>query len=94
MCSEKSLPSREARYKYQHFVEEAVSQAIKPIYEDLTRDDLLERCLGAFNQNNNESFNQIIWKIAPKSACRRAVGCRRVVIWRRDCQIRVSNFNS
>ncbi|KYM96908.1 hypothetical protein ALC62_12418 [Cyphomyrmex costatus] len=46
---------------------EAVSKAIKSIYEDLSRDDLLQRCLGAFNQNNNKSFNQIIWKIAPKS---------------------------
>ncbi|XP_039313194.1 uncharacterized protein LOC120359517 [Solenopsis invicta] len=55
-------------FKHEPAMPEAESQAIKPIYEDLTRDDLLERCLGAFNQNNNESINQIIWKIAPKSA--------------------------
>lgn len=29
--------------------------------------DLLERWVGAFNQNNKESFNNIIWKFAPKS---------------------------
>jgi len=40
--------------------------AIKPIYEDLSKDTLLERCLGGFNQNNNESYNQLIWKISPK----------------------------
>ncbi|XP_067210342.1 uncharacterized protein [Linepithema humile] len=43
-----------------------VLKAIKPIYEDLSKDELLERCLGGFTQNNNESFNQIVWKIAPK----------------------------
>ena len=40
--------------------------AIKPIYEDLNKDTLLQRCLGGFTQNNNESYNQLIWKISPK----------------------------
>uniref|UniRef100_A0A6P7GDN8 Uncharacterized protein LOC114336144 n=1 Tax=Diabrotica virgifera virgifera TaxID=50390 RepID=A0A6P7GDN8_DIAVI len=43
-----------------------VLEAIKPIYEELSKDALLERCIGGFTQNNNESFNQIIWKITPK----------------------------
>lgn len=43
-----------------------VLNVIKPIYEDLTKDDLLERCLGGFTQNNNESYNQLIWKLSPK----------------------------
>lgn len=45
---------------------ENVLQAIKPIYEDLSRDEFLERCLGGFTQNANESLNQLIWRIAPK----------------------------
>lgn len=44
-----------------------VLEAIKPIYEDLSKDALLQRCLGGFTQNNNESLNQLIWKISPKS---------------------------
>ncbi|XP_025153901.1 uncharacterized protein LOC112588386 [Harpegnathos saltator] len=28
---------------------------------------LLERCVGGFTQNNNESLNQLIWKITPKT---------------------------
>jgi len=44
-----------------------VLNAIKPIYEDLSKDALLERCIGGFTQNNNESFNQLIWKITPKN---------------------------
>lgn len=41
--------------------------AMKPIYQDLSKDELLQRCLGGFTQNNNESFNQLVWKISPKS---------------------------
>ncbi|XP_053945027.1 uncharacterized protein LOC128854730 isoform X6 [Anastrepha ludens] len=44
-----------------------VLDAIKPIYNDLSNDKLLERCVGGFTQNSNESFNQLIWKIAPKT---------------------------
>ena len=43
-----------------------VLQAMKPIYEDLSKEELLKRCVGGFTQNNNESFNQLIWKITPK----------------------------
>ena len=39
---------------------------MKPIYEDLSKDELLERCVGGFSENNNECFNQLIWKISPK----------------------------
>ena len=43
-----------------------VSSAIKPIYEELSKEELLERCVGGFTQNNKESLNQLIWKITPK----------------------------
>lgn len=43
-----------------------VSSAIRPIYEDLSKEELLERCVGGFTQNNNESLNQLVWKITPK----------------------------
>lgn len=44
-----------------------VLEAMKPIYEDLSKDALLERCVGGFTQNSNESYNQLVWKIAPKT---------------------------
>lgn len=44
-----------------------VQEIIKPIYEDLSRDNLLHRCLGAETQNNNESLNSLIWTFAPKT---------------------------
>ena len=37
-----------------------VQKEILPIYEDLSRDDLLERCLGGHTQNANESFNSTV----------------------------------
>ncbi|GFY67871.1 uncharacterized protein TNIN_352731 [Trichonephila inaurata madagascariensis] len=43
-----------------------VKKEILPIYKDLSRDDLLERCLGKNTQNANESFNSTIWRLAPK----------------------------
>lgn len=44
-----------------------VQEVIKPIYKDLSADDLLNRCLGAETQNSNESLNSLIWTFAPKT---------------------------
>lgn len=43
-----------------------VQKHLLPIYQDLSRRDLLERCLGGHTQNANESFNSTIWRLAPK----------------------------
>lgn len=37
-----------------------------PIYHDLSKEDLLERCIGGHTQNSNESLNSCIWRLAPK----------------------------
>ena len=54
-------------YKHKPPLPKNVAEAIKPVYTDLSRDELLERCLEAFNQNSNESLNSLIWMFAPKS---------------------------
>ncbi|XP_011252143.1 uncharacterized protein LOC105248831 [Camponotus floridanus] len=46
---------------------EDVFKAIQPIYKELSSDDLLSRCLDGYTQNTNESFNAVVWSIAPKS---------------------------
>lgn len=46
---------------------EELQKALKPIYNQLSGDDLLERCLGAHTQNNNESFHSTVWRLCPKS---------------------------
>jgi hypothetical protein len=44
-----------------------VMDAVKPVFSDLSQTALLQRCLGGMTQNNNESFNAVLWKLAPKS---------------------------
>ena len=43
-----------------------VQEYVKPVYEDLTNDELLRRCLGKNTQNNNEPFNATVWSLVPK----------------------------
>ncbi|XP_074111938.1 uncharacterized protein LOC141535740 [Cotesia typhae] len=45
---------------------EDLKQHLLPIYQDLSKDDLLERCLGGHTQNANESFNATVWRLSPK----------------------------
>nr|XP_036677854.1 uncharacterized protein LOC108005992 isoform X2 [Drosophila suzukii] len=52
-------------FKHKPPLAEIVADAIKPIYEALSNPDL-ERCVGANTQNSNESFNAIVWRMAPK----------------------------
>ena len=53
-------------FKHAPALSDDVQEVLKPIYEDLTKDELLERCLGGNTQNNNESFNATVWSMAPK----------------------------
>ena len=39
---------------------------ITPVYEDLSSENSLQRCIGGFTQNINESLNALIWSFAPK----------------------------
>lgn len=56
-----------AEYEHKPALAIEVYEAIKPIYEELTSEDLLTRCIGGYTQNNNESFNSTVWALAPKS---------------------------
>ena len=39
---------------------------LRPIFEELTNEDLLRKCLHGMTQNQNESFNALIWACIPK----------------------------
>ena len=43
-----------------------VLKHVKNIFQDLSEDCLLEKCLHGKTQNRNESFNSIIWSRIPK----------------------------
>ena len=44
-----------------------LAHLVKPVFEDLCREDLLEKCLLGATQNRNESFNSLVWARAPKT---------------------------
>ena len=43
-----------------------VAENIRPIFEELSEDDLLKRCLLQATQNSNESLHSVIWARCPK----------------------------
>ena len=47
--------------------EELLGPHILPIYERLTADNLLSRCLRKKTQNANDSFHSVVWAKCPKS---------------------------
>lgn len=53
-------------FKHKPALHPDVVKAITSIYTDLSNDSLLERCVGGFTQNQNESLNNLIWCFAPK----------------------------
>lgn len=55
-----------ASFKHEHPLCKNVQEAIKPVYQALSKDDLLHRCLGGNTQNCNESLNACVWRLAPK----------------------------
>lgn len=60
-------------YKHGTPLPDDVINAVTPIYIDLSDKRLLEKCLGDFTQNNNESFNSLLWRFASKTTSSGAV---------------------
>jgi len=53
-------------FKHPPALDNEIEPLLRKVYEDLTTDDLLKRCLGADTQNCNESYNSCVWNLAPK----------------------------
>ena len=88
-CSWQQAKAEKKLKNYQHKepLDEEVHKAIQPIYDTLSDEKLLKRCLGGFTQNSNESLNAKIWKIAPKVS----PGSQRIV--KIASNLAVSTFN-
>ena len=56
----------EKKYKTNINLPLAVMEELKPIFRDLSSDDLLSRCLHGQTQNENECLNAFIWRKCPK----------------------------
>ena len=68
-CDWKKAQAAGALSDYHHEppLSQVVFKAIKPVYDDLSTDELLNRCLGGFTQNSNENCNAAAWNLAPKA---------------------------
>ena len=53
-----------------------LARYIRPVYQRLAHRDLLDRCTLGATQNQNESFNNIIWKHASKTQFLGQAYCR------------------
>jgi hypothetical protein len=66
-CKYNKYKDNNISYHHTKSLPMAVMLEIEPIYEDLTQQKLLERCLHGRTQNPNESFNNCIWRRIPKT---------------------------
>ena len=64
---QKDIACRTTTYKPGPGLPLSVIQHVKPIYNDLSKNELLEKCLHGKTQNQNESFNGMIWERLPKT---------------------------
>ena len=65
----------------------AIVEIIEPIYEALSEESLLSKCLDSYTQNPNESLNNLIWKRCPKKVYQ---GKKIVELWAASA---VTQFN-
>ncbi|KAL7290794.1 hypothetical protein TKK_0015538 [Trichogramma kaykai] len=54
-------------FKHKPALSAEVQELVKPVFEQLTDEKLLRRCLGKNTQNNNECYNKTLWALVPKS---------------------------
>jgi len=74
-------------YQHKSPLAPAVVEVIKPTFEALSANDLLDRCLEGANQNQNESLNSVVWGLCPKDSF---VGLSSVET---ACALAVARFN-
>ena len=56
-----------SKFKHDYLpLDKDVTKALETIYTDLSSREFLERCKGGNTQNNNESYNGLLWHFAPK----------------------------
>jgi hypothetical protein len=56
-----------SEYNHVNIVRKEVWKETKSIFCDLSKDDLLEKCVKGFRQNVNECFNSLVWLMCPKT---------------------------
>lgn len=62
-CQEENKP-----FQHKPALDPSVREQVLAVFTSLSTHDLLSRCLGGNTQNSNESYNNCIWHIAPKTS--------------------------
>jgi hypothetical protein len=65
-----SKQMRQAEFPHQKMIGTPISREVAklifPVYQRLTSPFLLEKCLGGYTQNANESLHSVLWSKVPK----------------------------
>ncbi|XP_059172207.1 uncharacterized protein LOC131953168 [Physella acuta] len=62
----KGLPTDKHDLMLSSYICPMVEENIRPVYEKMSQEDLLSRCLDGKTQNTNESIHSVIWSRCPK----------------------------
>jgi len=68
-CEWCKAEARSEEKNYDHrsrIISSDIEKHLISIYEELSKEEFLTRCLGGHTQNSNESFNSTIWRLVPK----------------------------
>ncbi len=55
-----------AEYEHHDTLPTVVFKCILPVFQQLSKEELLSKCLHGGTQNRNESLHNVIWSITPK----------------------------
>ena len=61
-----SLPTRQSTYKHGLGLPKNIIKLVKAVFQRLTDNSLLEKCLHGKTQHQDEALNTLIWQIIPK----------------------------
>lgn len=65
-CKYQQAVSNKTAFHHTKIIPKPIMDFIKPVFMDLSKPELLQRCLKGKTQNANESFNNVLWSICPK----------------------------
>ena len=54
-------------YKRKYSLPKSIEDAVLPVFQELSKDELLLKCLHGQTQNANEALNKLIWQRCPKT---------------------------
>ena len=59
--------TKKSTYKKKLSLALSIKSLLTPVFQDLSKDELLHKCLHGQTQNKNELLNNVIWKKCPKT---------------------------